>query len=164
MNPALLSSKRLDWETPPDVVELVAQLCDYGIGLDPAGSESGRLISRYRNWTREGTTRDWLGCGLVYCNPPYGREIVKWVAHGALCFEKRVDDLDQLCMLVPARTDTRWWQYYAVKADAICFWRGRISFVGAENGATFPSAFLYFGASDARFERVFAPRGWLVRP
>lgn len=40
-------------------------------------------------------------------------------------------------------------------ADAVCFWRGRLNFIGAPSGAPFPSALVYFGERVHRFIDAF---------
>lgn len=47
--------------------------------------------------------------------------------------------------LLPARTDTRWWQEYVMRASEIRFISGRLRFGDAENSAPFPSAVAIFG-------------------
>ena len=46
--------------------------------------------------------------------------------------------------LLPARTDTRWWQDYARRGH-VWFQRGRLKFGHARNAAPFPSAIVTFG-------------------
>ena len=45
--------------------------------------------------------------------------------------------------LVPARTDTKWFQDYCLKGE-VRFIRGRLTFEGAKNPAPFPSAIVIF--------------------
>jgi len=68
-------------------------------------------------------------------NPPYGREIIRWMkkAH-----ESAQDGATVVC-LVPARTDTKWWHEYAAPHE-VRFIRGRLKFGDAKNSAPFPSA------------------------
>lgn len=53
-------------------------------------------------------------------NPPYGREIGKWVAQA---FESARQGAVVVCLL-PARTDTAWWHSYVMQAYEIRFVRG----------------------------------------
>ena len=46
--------------------------------------------------------------------------------------------------LVPARTDTKWWHDYALKATEIRFIKGRLKFGDATNAAPFPSVVLIY--------------------
>jgi hypothetical protein len=47
-------------------------------------------------------------------------------------------------MLVPSRTDTKWWHDYCMKASVITFLKGRLKFGGSKNSAPFPSAVVIF--------------------
>jgi site-specific DNA-methyltransferase (adenine-specific) len=73
-------------------------------------------------------------------NPPYGREIGRWVKKA---FEESLKGAVVVCLL-PARTDTVWWQEF-VKRGHVHFVRGRLKFGDAKNAAPFPSAIVTFG-------------------
>jgi site-specific DNA-methyltransferase (adenine-specific) len=70
----------------------------------------------------------------------------------------------EVVVLLPARTDTRYWHEQVAQADAICFWRGRMTFVGAPAAAPFPTALVYFGPRPWDFQRVFTSKGMVVCP
>lgn len=73
----------------------------------------------------------------MYCNPPYGREITKWV--------KKAAEEDALTvMLIPARTDTRWFHDYIYQKREIRFLKGRVNFGDGTGGAPFPSMIVIF--------------------
>jgi hypothetical protein len=72
-------------------------------------------------------------------NPPYGREIKKWVKKA---YESSLLGATVVC-LVPSRTDTSWWHEYCVKGE-IEFIRGRLKFGGSKSPAPFPSAVVIF--------------------
>ena len=79
-------------------------------------------------------------------NPPYGKDIKKWVVKA---YEESQRGVLVVCLL-PARTDTSWWWDYCMKGD-IRFIRGRIKFKGLNKygkltnwNATFPSAVVIF--------------------
>ena len=78
-------------------------------------------------------------------NPPYGREIGKWVKKA---YEESRKGTPVVCLL-PARTDTAWWNDYCAKG-LIKFVRGRLKFGNAETGAPFPSAIVIFANLDSR--------------
>lgn len=68
-------------------------------------------------------------------NPPYGREIAKWI-------DKALEEQGKgklVVMLVVSRTDTRWWHKLMRNAKEIRFISGRLKFDG-QNSAPFPSA------------------------
>ena len=52
-------------------------------------------------------------------------------------------------MLIPSRTDTRYWHNYVMKASEIHFVKGRLKFGDSQNSAPFPSAVVVFdGGSE----------------
>ena len=75
-------------------------------------------------------------------NPPYGRELGLWI-------EKALEEgeLVTVVCLIPARTDTRYFHEYCVKASEIRFVRGRIKFMTGgqiRSAAPFPSMLVIF--------------------
>jgi site-specific DNA-methyltransferase (adenine-specific) len=132
MNRALFSSSQETWRTPEDVYAELDR--EFQFTLDPCPARNPREAGLPLFGT-DGLYISWAG-QRVYCNPPYGRGLGRWLAkaHEA-----------ELCLyLLPARTDTRWWHEYAPAADEIRFVRGRLRFNGAPAGAPFPSVLLIF--------------------
>ena len=76
------------------------------------------------------------GGRTVWLNPPYGRQIGRWVAKAA---EEARKPGTTVVLLVPARTDTRWFHDYLYGNADLRFVRGRLKFGGAKSGAPFPS-------------------------
>jgi hypothetical protein len=72
----------------------------------------------------------------VYCNPPYNREIVKYLV--------KATEPECAVFLLPARTDTLWFHEYCLKANEIRFIKGRITFGDAKGQAPFPSMIVVF--------------------
>ena len=87
---------------------------------------------------RDGLEREWGT--RTFVNPPYGRLIGRWIRK-AYAESKRGK---LVVMLLPARTDTKWWHEYAMKADEIRFCRGRLHFDNSKYSAPFPSAIIIF--------------------
>lgn len=76
---------------------------------------------------------------MVFCNPPYGRELPKWVRK---CYEEsRHADV---VMLIPARTDTRWFHDYIYNIAEIRFIKGRLKFNDGASPAPFPSMIVIY--------------------
>lgn len=70
-------------------------------------------------------------------NPPYGRQIGKWV-------KKASESRAIVVCLLPARTDTKWFHDYVLGKAEIRFVKGRIKFGNAKAGAPFPSMVAVF--------------------
>lgn len=121
---------RLDWQTPKAVYQVLD--AEFGFDYDPCPP----------NPTVDGLKDEWGQCSFV--NPPYGKEIPKWIAKG---FEQWQQG-KTVVFLIPSRTDTRWWHQYCMKATEIRFIKGRLKFDDAENRAPFPSAIIIFKGSQ----------------
>jgi DNA N-6-adenine-methyltransferase (Dam) len=78
--------------------------------------------------------------GTVWCNPPYGKEIAHWVRKAYTVGLEGVT----VVMLLPVRTDTRWWHSYVMNGK-LTFIKGRLKFGGYRNSAPFASAVVVFG-------------------
>jgi site-specific DNA-methyltransferase (adenine-specific) len=80
----------------------------------------------------------------VFCNPPYGSVIKDWVkkAHDEGYVYKRKDTV--VVMLIPARTDTKYFHNYILGKAEIRFIKGRLKFGDSKNSAPFPSMIVIF--------------------
>jgi phage N-6-adenine-methyltransferase len=128
---------REDWETPPDF--FAALDAEFGFTLDVCATPANAKCARYFTPTTDGLAQSW-GSDVCWCNPPYGREIPKWMRKA---WEESQAGATGVC-LVPARTDTRWWHDYAERASERRFVKGRIRFVGAKYNAPFPCVVVVF--------------------
>jgi len=143
----LFSSADMCWQTPWWLFnELNAE---YRFNLDAAATAGSALCYRYlgpgSRWGKDALAMDrWPGVS-IWLNPPYGRGVGRWVRKAYE--ESRGAGGKVVVVLVMARTDTRWWHDYAMKASRIMFVRGRLKFrQGEEEGgpAPAPSVVLVF--------------------
>lgn len=81
------------------------------------------------------------GGSRVFCNPPYGKEIADWVRKA---YEEGHKENTLVVMLIPARTDTRYFHDYIMHRAEVRFVRGRLKFGGSDTGAPFPSMLVIF--------------------
>jgi hypothetical protein len=162
---------RDDWCTPAEVLDRVRRIAP--IGLDPC-SNPASIVRAAVEWALplNGLSGRWAGRGLVFVNPPYGRDATgAWVEKAA----REAGRGAEVVMLIPARTDTTWFHRRCVPlaprsrpagsagdghARALCFVDGRLDFLGddserAGESAPFPSLLVYFGARPERFRRAF---------
>ena len=116
---------------------------EYNFNLDVCASEDNAKCAKYFTETDDGLQQEWEG--VCWMNPPYGREIIKWMKKA---YESSLNGATVVC-LVPARTDTIWWHEYAMKGT-IEFIRGRLKFGNSKNSAPFPSAIVVF--NGGRYE------------
>jgi len=167
MNNALLSSERMDWNTPADVLHLLHAGWPDGVDLDPCSNETS-IVDARKAYTEDddGLAQPWdvpMG-GLVYVNPPYGRSLAMW----AQKIQQERSHLKTIITLVPARTDTGWWRTLVTGASYGIFLAGRLRFLGAPASAPFPSALVvHCGANTSATRRVLRTAEdlghWVVR-
>lgn len=155
INSGMMSSETPEWYTPDHIIERATRTLG-GIDLDPcSNSHTNPQVPAKVHYTKadNGLVLPWSG--TVYMNPPYGDEIVQWVER--LVAEWREGRVTAAVALVPARTDTQWFQNF--RDGAICFIRGRLRFSESENSAPFPSAAIYLGHDPTAFMVAFAEIG-----
>ena len=137
MNKEVMFSSKTDlWETPQDFFEKLDR--EFGFELDVCALPENAKCSRYFSPMDDGLEQDWTG--VCWCNPPYGREIEKWVKKAYISAIEGAT----VVMLLPARTDTRWFHDWIYGKTEIRFIRGRLKFGGAEYGALFPNMVVVF--------------------
>lgn len=139
MNKGLFSSNSNEWATPKAF--FAALNAEFHFDLDPCATASNAKCKRFYTIENDGLTKDWGGA-RVFCNPPYGRDIGKWVKK---CWEESRKPDTLVVMLIPARTDTAYFHDYIYhKAREIRFVRGRLHFNESAAGAPFPSMVVIF--------------------
>lgn len=131
----MFSSTTDDWSTPQDFFDKLND--EFHFTLDPCADESNHKCEKYFTKEQNGLIQNWSG-ERVFCNPPYGREIGEWVKRCATSAAELV------VMLIPARTDTRWFHEFIYNKAEIRFLRGRLKFGNSKNSAPFPSMVVIF--------------------
>ena len=119
------SSVTHTWETPDALYRKVNQ--HFRFTIDLAASKRNRKCVKYLSAKQDALSVPWgRGEGRGWCNPPYGRGIASWVAKA---FEevREEKNLESVTLLLPARTDTGWFQPLADVAQ-IRFLPGRLTF------------------------------------
>jgi len=150
----LHSSKSDEWGSPTHIVEASVKVLG-GIDLDPCSNLGKPNVPAKKHYTIEddGLAHEWEG--RVYLNPPYGRTIQKWTSKLINSYEG--GSITAAIALLPARTDTKWFQEFAPYAR--CFVFGRLRFVGATALAPFPSVVFYLGDNIEAFCAEFSRYG-----
>jgi phage N-6-adenine-methyltransferase len=133
---ALFGSAKTSWETPRELFALLNR--EFSFTLDVCATRANCKCAAYFSRAEDGLRQKWFG--TCWMNPPYGRAIAAWIKK-ASCEAGRGATV--VCLL-PARTDTVWWQETVMKAREIRLLRGRITFAGANGPAPFPSAIVIF--------------------
>ena len=129
------SSKTDLWATPAAFFKKYDQ--KFNFELDVCATHENAKCVKYFTIEDDGLSKEWSG--ICWMNPPYGREIIRWMEKA---YKSSLNGATVVC-LVPARTDTKWWHEYAANG-AVEFIRGRLKFGDAKNSAPFPSAVVIF--------------------
>jgi len=123
----LRSSTRGDWRTPKALYKKL--VTDAG-RFDVSDRHGGAFDALTDKWPDH-----W------FCNPPYGREIGVWVEQA---FKEHYFDSANGVMLLPARTDTRWFHKWVYGTADLIFIQGRLHFDDL-GPAHFPSMLASYG-------------------
>jgi site-specific DNA-methyltransferase (adenine-specific) len=148
---ALFSSATGEWETPQWLFDELDK--EFGFTLDVCASPDNHKCGRYLSYKEDGLQQSWDN-EVCWMNPPYGRQIGKWVERA---HNEAWDGNAIVVCLLPVRPDTKWWQYYILHNrdmslpfvtqsswPQVRFVRGRLKFGNAKNSAPFPSAVVVF--------------------
>jgi site-specific DNA-methyltransferase (adenine-specific) len=140
MNTALMFSSETDlWATPQNFFDELDK--EFHFTLDPCATPENAKCKKYYTVKEDGLKQDWQG-ETVFCNPPYGKAIKNWVKK---CYEESRKPNTKVVMLIPARTDTKYFhEYIYKKAKEIRFVKGRLKFGCSKNSAPFPSIVVIF--------------------
>lgn len=138
INQGMMTSIKKDYGTPQWIID------EFGpFDLDVAASEENAKAPNYLTEEQDALHKDtrWTGA-KVWCNPPYGK-LLKWTAKAKE--EAALGSFSTLYMLLPARTDTKWFKAITDIASDVWLFRGRITFEGQAHPAPFPSMVVKVG-------------------
>ncbi len=156
MNTALVSSVKMDYCTPQEFFEQLDS--EFHFRLDAAATAKSAKCAHYYTPETDGLKSPWdRAGGAVFCNPPYGRQIGKWVQKA---YEEAKSGTT-IVLLIPARTDTGYFHDYIYGRAEIRFIRGRLVFVDEEGApcrdakgrampAPFPSMVVIYNGEGRR--------------
>ena len=150
INKGLFTSDKNYWETPQDFFNELHKEFDFT--LDVAASHENAKLDNYYTVEENGLEQNWEG--RVFVNPPYGREIKHWVEKA---YKESLEPYNEcVVMLIPSRTDTRYWHDYIFdKAADVRFLKGRLKFElngQAKQSAPFPSAVIVYAGAGLNYE------------
>ena len=143
INKALFSRNSDEWSTPSDVFDRLNN--EFNFNLDACATDFNHKCQNYFTQAKNGLKQSWGGY-RVFCNPPYSN-ISEWVKK-AYYESYKADTL--ICLLIPARTDTRYFQEYILHRAEIRFIKGRLHFNNSKAGAPFPSMIVIYRAGGLK--------------
>tara|TARA_R110002012_G_scaffold246299_1_gene421828 strand:- start:398 stop:850 length:453 start_codon:yes stop_codon:yes gene_type:complete len=141
----------MDWGTPQFIFDHLDK--EFKFDLDAAASDWNKKCNRYL--CAGSLSADWssLSSSCVWLNPPYGRDIGKWMNKAA---EESKKGCSVVCLIF-ARTDTKWWHESVSKAFEVRLIKRRINFIDPQTktkgktGAVAPSALIIYRPSKRKF-------------
>jgi site-specific DNA-methyltransferase (adenine-specific) len=129
------------WRTPEALFRALHQEFDFT--LDVAADDGNAVVDRYLTHDADALTQSWAG-ERVFCNPPYGRILDRWLAKA---ITEAQDRGALVVMVLPARTGNAWFHRYVLPHAEVRFIRGRLNFTiggGGRKNAPFDSMVVIF--------------------
>ena len=124
-------------EHPPRIFEELD--AEFHFDLDPCATEDNHKCPNFFTEEEDGLSRSWAG-HRAFVNPPYS-DISRWVEKA---FREGHQDKTLVCLLIPARTDTRYFHDFIINRAEIRFIKGRLKFGDQKNSAPFPSMIVIY--------------------
>ena len=145
----MFSSETDLWATPQAFYNRL--YAGFNFTLDPCSDGTNNKCALYFTAEQDGLAQDWAP-HTTFMNPPYGRTIGEWICKA---YEESQKGATVVC-LIPARTDTKYWHDYVMKAEEVRLVKGRLKFGGSKNSAPFPSAVVVFRKHDGEAPKISA--------
>ncbi len=180
----LNENKKTDWCTAPDDQKYLAKLGKLRLDVC-TGAHNWMKAEQFYTLESDGLVQSWecrrpddVQPPLVWCNHPWSRDDTpEWVDRA--CDQgtrMRTNETGELVLLGPARPDTEWFRKLWGSADALHFWKGRMTFWDPDTGAPalfysaktkkwssppvpVPTQLSYWGHRPQAFLEAFAPQG-----
>lgn len=154
----LFSSQSEEWHTPKTLYYYLNAM--FHFDLDPCTTKDNPLGTRKFYTKKENGLKQQWDAKNVFVNPPYNRAINNWL-HKAQTEVSEGRVKNAVVMLLPARTDTKWFHEYIYNVEKhrfrdhveVWFLKGRLKFGGAKNSAPFPSMVVIFRNKKYRAEK-----------
>lgn len=129
-------SETVEWETPQELFDELNR--EFVLDSDVCATSENKKLEAFWSKGDDALSQDWTGL-RAWMNPPYGREIGKWIEKAA------TGGAQVVVALLPARTDTRWFHDYIYQKPnvEVRFLKGRVKF-GGKGPAPFPSCVVIF--------------------
>ena len=105
------------WETPRELFDRLDDEFEFttDVCAEPHNAKCGHFYTP----EVDGLAQAWTG--VCWCNPPYS-DSASWIRKA---FESSRNGTVVVC-LIPARTDTRYWHDFVMKADEVRLVKGRL--------------------------------------
>jgi site-specific DNA-methyltransferase (adenine-specific) len=135
------------YSTPPEVFRPLHR--EFNFELDVCANEENHKTPEFFTEAQDGLRQPWAP-RRCWMNPPYGRDIIRWV-------RKAYEESQKGALVVgllPASTDTMWWHEWVQDKAELRFVRGRIKFGGMAFTAPHPHAIAVWRAALTDGQRI----------
>lgn len=159
----MFSSDKYDYGTPQEFFDKLDELFHFDIDL--AASHWNAKCDKYYTIEDDSLSQDWYKDGKMgWLNPPYGRGVWKWFRK---CSEEWYKGM-KIVLLVPARTDTKYFHEWGFEAPYYLFIKGRLKFdespdKRASSSAPFASVLVLFTELVKEQQRELSKLGVLLK-
>lgn len=116
------SLKSIEWGTPPEIFNPLND--EFNFTLDVCANENNSRVARFFTQHNNGLVQSWDN-EVCWCNPPYGREVQKWCKKAYEQSKKGTTTV----LLIPCKTNTKWWHKLVIPYAEVRFLSGRVKFV-----------------------------------
>ena len=141
-------SESEEYETPKEIFEPLQK--EFNLQLDVCASSSNHKLDNYFNKEDDALTKDWHKQGNFWMNPPFGRQLKKWVQKSHEESQKGVVGVS----ILPVRSNTLWWHKYIIDTKAeVRFLKGEIKFGDCKRGLWLPFAIVIWKSEDLRTKK-----------
>ena len=130
-------SDGIEYSTPLGLIEPLIK--EFNLITDVCASDKNHKLPKY--WTKEDNALNKAWEGNCWMNPPFSRDLNKWVRKA--CNDARKYKGVKVC-LVPVRSNTKWWDEVTQFAE-IRFINGEVNFNDEERGLWLPMCIMIFG-------------------
>lgn len=137
----MFTNRTDEWGTPRALFD--ALNAEFRFDLDPCASAINAKCARFFTQEDNGLFQDWGG-SRVFVNPPYSAS-ADWLKKA---YEESREPGTVVVVLIPCRTDTKYFHDFCMKADEIRLIKGRLKYNDSLQSAPFPSALFIFDLSN----------------
>lgn len=111
-----------EWETPQDF--FAALDAEFHFTVDACATLGNAKCPFFWSKENDGLKQHWAN-HIVWCNPPYDRQILKWVEKA---YRESQQGATVVCLIQGRSTDTKMWHDWVMKSSEIRYIRDRLAF------------------------------------
>lgn len=132
-------SDKIIYSTPIKLFNFINK--EFNFNLDVCALPENSKCDNYFTPEIDGLKQDWKG--ICWMNPPFNKELKKWVIK-ARDESKKHNSI--VCCLIPVRSNTVWWKDVCLDSE-IRFIIGEVNFNDLERGLWLPMCLMIFGTN-----------------